>query len=284
MVDGEAISQADYEKYLYQSFGKRPLSQLVDQRLVIAAASTYGIAPTAEAQQAIFEERVLQAHQGRSEEQFLISLRDGGLSKEMFEKNLRLEILQELTLNELVRQTRVPSDIKIQKAFEAKHGVDGVKVSVRHILIMPHFLRAEMIKGGADARSLDQGELKLKAKYMAMQCHERLVAGEDFISMVQEYSHDQVSLRTDGMLPSYRPGLYGAAFTNAVATLKSGEYSEVIESGAGYHVVKMESRVVTKLEDVRVSLTEEIMAAIPNWQEREEVLSALRAKAEIQLW
>ena len=284
LVDGEAISQSDYEQYLYQSFGKRPLHQLIDRRLVIAAAKAYGISPSAEAQQAIFEERLLQAHQGRSEEQFLISLRDGGLSKSMFEDNLRWEILQELTLDELVRQTRVPTDTRLQKAFEAKYGAGGVKVAVRHILVMPHFLRAEMIKGGADARSIDQAELKSGAKKLAFACREELINGADFVAMVSKYSHDQVSLRSEGLLPSYRPGLYGPAFTNAVASLQPGEYSEVIESGAGFHVVMLESRVVTKLDDVRATLTEEVMSATPTWQEREEVLSALRTKADIQLW
>ncbi|MDA0666319.1 MAG: peptidylprolyl isomerase [Planctomycetota bacterium] len=283
-VDGEAISQADYENFLYQSFGKRPLQQLIDRHLVIAAAKAYAIAPAVEAQQAIFEERLLQAHQGRSEEQFLVSLRDGGLNMEMFKDNLQWDILQELTLDELVRQTRVPTDPRLDKAFEAKFGVGGVKVAVRHILVMPHFLRAEMIKGGTDARSIDQLELKAKAKDLAMNCHEQLEAGADFVALVQEYSHDQASLHSEGLLPSYRPGLYGAAFTNAVASLKPGEFSEVIESGAGFHVVMLESREVTKLENVRAALTEEVMTAIPTWQEREEVLSSLRAKADIQLW
>jgi len=284
MVDGEAISQADYENYLYQSFGKRPLHQLIDRHLVIAAAKAYRITPSAEAQQAISEERVIQAYQGRSEQQFLVSLRDKGLSKAMFEDNLRKDILQELTLDELVRQTRVPTDTRLNKAFEAKFGVGGVRVSVRHILVMPHFLRAEMIKGGADARSIDQAELKLKAKDLALTCRKRLRAGADFVTLVQEYSHDQVSLRSEGLLPSYRPGLYGPAFTNAVASLKPGEFSEVIESGAGFHVVMLESREVTKLENVRAALIEEVMNAMPTWQEREEVLSSLRAKADIQLW
>lgn len=284
MVDGEPISKTDYQNYLYQSLGKRPLHQLIDRRLVIAAGEAYGIEIPATAQIAIFEERVVQAHQGRGEKQFEVSLRDGGLSLEMFQTNLRKDILQELTLDELVRQTRVPTDTRMNKAFEAKFGIGGVRVEVRHILVMPHFLRANMIKSGVDARSIDQDKLKVDAERLAGECRDKLVAGADFKAMVQEYSHDQVSLRSEGMLPSYRPGLYGPAFTHAVATLKPGQFSEVLKSGAGFHVVMLESRTVTKLDDVRNALTEQVMTAIPTWQEREEVLSSLRAAADIQLW
>jgi len=283
-VDGKPISKADYQDYLYQSLGKRPLHQLIDRRLVIAAGETYGIVIPVTALQAIFDERVLQAHQGRGEKQFEVSLRDAGLSLELFEANLRKDILQELTLDELVRQTRVPTDTRIHKAFEAKFGADGVRVEVRHILVMPHFLRANMIKAGVDARSIDQDKLMVDAERLAGECHEKLLTGADFKAMVQEYSHDQVSLRSEGLLPSYRPGLYGPAFTNAVATLEPGSFSDVLKSGAGFHVVLLESRTVTKLEDVRFELTEEVMNAAPTWQEREEVLSSLRAAADIQLW
>jgi len=284
LVDGAPISQADYQDFLYQSFGKRPLHELIDQRLVTAASKSYGIEIPEADQRAIFEERLLQAHQGRSEEQFLISLGDGGLSLELFSSNLHLKILQELTLDALVRQTRVPTDVRLNKAFEAKYGAGGIKVEVSHVLVMPHFLRANLIRAGADARSIDNAQMKLDAERIAGECHAKLVAGADFKAMVAEYSHDQVSLRTEGMLPSYRPGLYGPAFTHAVASLKPGEFSEVIESGAGFHVVQLVSRQVTKMEDVRLALTEQVMTAAPTWQEREEVLSSLRAAAEIQLW
>ncbi|MFK5955465.1 MAG: peptidylprolyl isomerase [Planctomycetota bacterium] len=284
IVDGEPILQAEYEHFLYQSFGKRPLHQLIDQRLVLAAGKLYGIQISAEAQQTIFEERLLQAHQGRSEEQFLISLSDGGLSIELFESNTRLEIVQELTLDALVRQTRVPTDVRLNKAFEAQYGAGGVKVEVSHILVMPHFLRANLIKAGADARSIDNAKMKIDAERLAGECHDKLVAGADFKTMVAEYSHDQVSLRSDGLLPSYRPGLYGPEFTQAVASLEPGEFSKVIESGAGFHVVKLISRQVTKFEQVRSALIEKVMTAAPTWQEREEVLTSLRAAADIQLW
>ena len=46
----------------------------------------------------------------------------------------------------------------------------------------------------------------------------------------------------------------------------------------------MSQRTVTKLEDVRTSLIDEVLTAAPTWQDREEVLAGLRAAADIQIW
>ena len=284
MVDGVAISRAEYQDYLYQRFGKRPLNQMIDLRLVQAAAERYGIQVAAVEVDAVLSERLEQTHQGRSEEQFAITLSDSGMSLAMFEGNMRRDVLQELTLNALVRTTRVATDLRMHKAFEARYGVGGIKVEVRHILVMPHFLRANRIKAGANVRDIDNEQMKAEAQRLAEECHQRLDAGEDFIALVAEYSHDQVSLRNDGLLPTYRPGLYGVAFTEAVASLEEGAYSEVLGSGAGQHIVLLESRQTTQMVDVREALVEEVMTAAPTWQEREEVLASLRTAAEIQLW
>ncbi|MHC4823733.1 MAG: peptidylprolyl isomerase [Planctomycetota bacterium] len=284
IVDKVEISQADYERYLFERFGKRPLAQLIDRQLVEAAAKRYGIALDPVELQQVLADRQVQARQGRSEEQFAITLSDSGQSLELFLENLRRDVIQELTLDGLVHATRVASDERLARAFDAKYGKDGVKVEVRHILVMPHFLRAERIKAGAKPRDIDQKEMKLAALHLAEECHARLVAGEDFLTLVSEYSHDQVSVNNGGLLPTYRPGLYGQAFTQAVASLEEGQYSDVIESGAGHHIVQMAKRTVTVLEDVRASLIEEVLTAAPTWQEREEVLTGLRAAADIQIW
>lgn len=284
IVDKVEISQEDYEQYLFERFGKRPLSQLIDRHLVEAAAKRYGITLDPAEFEKVLAERQVQARQGRSEEQFAITLRDSGQNLGLFQENLRKDVTLELTLDALVRATRIASDQRLARAFEAKYGKDGVKVEVRHILVMPHFLRAEKIKAGAKPRDIDQKEMKLAAKQLAEECHARLEAGEDFLALVTEYSHDQVSVNNGGLLPTYRPGLYGQAFTQAVAGLEEGQYSSVIESGAGHHIVQMAKRTITRMEDVRTALIDEVLTAAPNWQEREEVLAGLRAAADIQIW
>ena len=58
----------------------------------------------------------------------------------------------------------------------------------------------------------------------------------------------------------------------------------IIESGAGFHIVQIQERKVTKLADVRATMVDEVMNALPTWQDREQVLVALRQAGEIKLW
>ena len=284
VVDGASIPMEEYRDFLYQRFGKGPLQQLIDRKVVDAAATAYGIEIPQTAIDALVQERITQAYQGRGEEQFRIGLRDSGLNEELFRASMVADARQEIALDALVRAARVPTDARLQKAFESHYGVGGVKLEVRHVLVMPHFLRAEKIKSGIKAQDIDNAEMKIAARARAEACHAKLSDGADFLKMVQEYSHDQVSLRNDGMLPAYRPGLYGQEFTKAVLSLEPGNFSSVVESGAGYHIVYLESRQTTLMEDVRPSLVESVMNADPTWQEREELLAGLRQAADVQLW
>jgi parvulin-like peptidyl-prolyl isomerase len=283
-VDDVQIQLEAYKDFLWKRHGKRQLNQMIDHVLVKQAALDYGITLDKTALQQAFDARMEQNQKGRSLEDFRNSLREAGQTYEHFLDNLRADLAHEQLLDQLVLATRVPTDQRIQRAFDAKYGAGGVKVRIRHILVMPHFLRAEKIRAGAKPAEIDAQKMKGEARALADACSNELVGGADFSEMVAKYSHDQVSRQTQGELPSYRPGLYGPAFTAAVSEQSVGQNSAVLESGAGYHIVQVMERKITKLEDVRANLVDEVMAAVPTWQDREQVLAGLREAGEIKLW
>jgi peptidyl-prolyl cis-trans isomerase SurA len=283
-VGDTEITLEQYKEFLWSRYGKRPLNQMVDHILVQQAAQEYGISLDKEALLTTFEQRLEQSMQGRSREDFEKTLQEAGQSMQMFTTNLRVDLAHEQRLDQLVFATRVATDDRLQRAFDAQYGAGGVKVRVSHILIMPHFLRAERIRNGEKAADIKPDEMKAAARQLAETCLAELSQGADFAAQVDKYSHDQVSRQNQGELPSYRPGLYGPAFTAAVADLPVGQHSTIIESGAGFHIVKILERKVTKLADVRAALVEEVMNATPTWQDREQVLVALREAGDIKLW
>ena len=278
------IKLDQYKEFLWSRYGKRPLNQMVDHVLVKHAASEYGLSVDKKALLATFEERMTQSMQGRSREDFEKTLQEAGQSMQMFTTNLRVDLAHEQMLDQLVFATRVATDDRIQRAFDAQYGAGGIKVRVSHILIMPHFLRAELIRGGEKASEIKPEAMKAAARQMAETCLAELTQGADFEGQVEKYSHDQVSRQNKGELPSYRPGLYGPAFTAAVAELPVGQNSMIIESGAGFHIVQILERKTTALADVRSAMIDEVMTAVPTWQDREQVLVALRESGEIKLW
>lgn len=284
LVNGQEISEDDYKDFLYQRMGKRPLQNLVDFVLVQQAAERFGVTADGGAVQKIVDERYEQARRGQNPEDFAKGIQESGLAPASFMANLRQDATQEVLLNGLVLATRILSDAYLQKAFESQYGVNGKKVVVRQVLVMPHFLRADLIRNGIKPADIDQTAVRAQAAGLAQECLEKLRSGADWSEMVQSYSHDQVSKKSNGELPAYRPGLYGPKFTEAVTTLPVGDFSEVIESGAGYHVVQVASRAETKFEDVRAALVEQARVAAPDWSEREDLLNSLRNQAEIKLW
>ncbi len=283
-LDGADISLASYQDFLWRQSGKRALNQMVDDLLLEKACARFGVAVDEAAVEAAAEERLTQAAQGRPLADFETEMRARGFDLPMLRELFRGEARRLQRLDGLVRATRSATDARVQAAFEARHGAGGLQVEVRHMLFMPHVLRAELIRGGADAKTLDQEALKADAAALAEQARARAAAGESFAELAAALSHDQVSKKESGLIASYRPGLYGPAFTAAVEGLLPGEISPVVESGAGFHVIQLVSRTQTRLADVREQLIREVMEAEPDWQEREDLQAALRGKAKLEMW
>ncbi|TCK87866.1 peptidyl-prolyl cis-trans isomerase C/foldase protein PrsA [Natranaerovirga hydrolytica] len=73
----------------------------------------------------------------------------------------------------------------------------------------------------------------------AVEIQERAKDGEDFVSLVLEYSEDQASLEDNGEYTFYR-GEMMPEFEEAAFNLEPGEISEVIETSYGYHIIQTE--------------------------------------------
>ncbi len=283
-LDGTDISLTAYQEFLWRQTGKRALSQMVDDLLLEKACIRFGVQADEAAAAQAADERILQASQGRAPEEFEIEMRARGFDAAMLRDLFRAEAIRVQRLDALVRATRTATDTRLQAAFEAKHGPGGVQVEIRHVLCMPHVMRAERIRGGADPKTMDQEALKSEARALAESARGRIAAGEDFAAVASEVSHDQVSKKDGGKIQTYRPGLYGPAFTAAVEALQPGAISEVMESGAGFHVIQVVARTVTRMDEVRAILVEEVLTAEPTWQDREDLLAALRNKADLKMW
>lgn len=282
-VDGVEIGVEEYKEFLWRQMGTRLISQLVDEKLVEAACARFSVEADPAAVEAAIEERLAQMMTGRTPEEVEKELGARGIDMETVRNGIRIESRRNLRLDELVRATRVATDARVQAAFEAEYGPGGVRIELRQVLCMPHVLRAERIRGGADPASLDADALRAEARTMAATAQRRIAGGEDFARVAEELSHDQTSRQQGGQMTAYRPGVYGEAFGAAVEALAVGAVSDVIESGAGFHVLQVTARTVTTLAQVRDPIVRSVLEAAPTWQEREELLAGLRGQAKIEL-
>jgi peptidyl-prolyl cis-trans isomerase C len=100
--------------------------------------------------------------------------------------------------------------------------------------------------GDAAARSAAQSR--------ATRAYARLAGGEPFEKVAKELSEDSVTGQRGGDLGPLLEGQVDAAFFEAAAALRPGEFSPPIESPFGYHVLKAlepVERVVPTFEEVR---------------------------------
>lgn len=280
------ISKQEYLDYLWFRFGKRALRDYIMDLLLEEEAERYQIKIEEAAVQAKVQEREDAARRSPRPVDFEEDLLRQGQTIEMFRQTIAHEIRQDMILGELVRQSRVVTDEKIQQAFQAKYGEGGVKVKLRHILVMPNFLKAQAIRGGAKPNEVDMEQIRKDARALVEGARQRLQGGAEFEAVCASVSHDQVTKDKGGELAHYNGRLYGPAFREAVLALQPGELSQVVESGAGFHLIRLDDRIATQLEDVRQSLIEEIMASEPSWQEKSSFRQALQTRAELrlQLW
>ena len=84
-----------------------------------------------------------------------------------------------------------------------------------------------LIEDGADA----------EAAMQAIQ--ERLVAGESFSDLAEEYSTDTISAEQGGDLGYAGRGVYDPAFEDALFALEDGEVSEPVSTSFGVHLIKV---------------------------------------------
>ena len=142
------------------------------------------------------------------------------------------------------------SDEEINKYYEDE--VYGT-YSAKHILIKP-----VTTDNMTDEEKTAAEEA---AKNKAQEVINRLNNGEDFASLVKEYSEDEGSVDKEGLVENFTKGDVVDEFFNATAKLKDGEYTtEPVKSSYGYHVILRVSATEKKaLKDIKDEVVEKII-------------------------
>jgi peptidyl-prolyl cis-trans isomerase C len=136
------------------------------------------------------------------------------------------------------------TDADVQKAY-ADNAAQYEQVKARHILIAP--------KGSPAAqpgKELTDEQAKAKAEDLRKQ----IVAGANFEELAKKESDDSGSGARGGDLGSFNRGQMVPEFDQAAFAAKVGEVTPVVKTQFGYHIIKVEARDKTPLEQVRPTI------------------------------
>jgi len=92
------------------------------------------------------------------------------------------------------------------------------------------------------------------------EAHQKLKQGVDFISVLNQYSDENAKIN-DGDIGYFQKGELVAVLEDAASKLQLGDYSDVIKTDNGYHIIQVTERKIAKeipMESVRQEITEKI--------------------------
>jgi peptidyl-prolyl cis-trans isomerase C len=168
----------------------------------------------------------------------------------------QIELQRRTTLSvhefQKIRDDIPVTDAQVQAFYDANHSLFET-IHVRHILVR---VRGSMAPPKPGKPDLTENEGLEKAKAI----RQRLVAGEDFAKVAREESDDS-SADKGGDLGEIGHGRTVPQFETAAFELKPGEISEPVRTPYGFHIIRVESRTVKPLADVKEDILTRLRAA-----------------------
>lgn len=276
-VNGEVITNAELDKQLEQlkkqypqmftgadgegrmlDFKQRLLDNLINQKLVEQAAKEKGIKIT----DADVDKQIEQLKSGfKDDAQFEQALKTAGMSVDQLKTQIRDQLLTQKLIESLA------ADIKVTEA-EVKAYYDKNKAQ---------FFQKEAKKASHILFKPD--DKKTAEKVLA-----ELKAGGDFAALAKQYSVDTATASKGGDL-GWPTTPYVPEFEAALAKLKKGQTSGLVQTPYGWHIIRVTDERKGKqqtLAEVKAQI-EQIIQQQRRADGYQKFLDELKKKAKIEI-
>lgn len=151
-----------------------------------------------------------------------------GVEPSQFREELRAQLLlTRLRDRELENRVKV-SDLELDQFIREQQGSSdpaAVEMNLAHILVA--------IPDGATAQQVAAAQEK------AQRIQARAAGGEDFTKLVREFSDAPGAEANGGVVGLRTADRYPPLFVDATNALREGDVSQIVRSGAGFHIVKV---------------------------------------------
>jgi peptidyl-prolyl cis-trans isomerase SurA len=203
---------------------RQVLDQLIVRQIQLQRAESYGITVSDE----MLNQALANVAQGLglTLAQLPGALQAQGYSYSMYRQDTREQlILQQLEQREVISQIAVaPRELDLCLAQLTANTSETLDYNVSHILVS--------ISSSATTREIEAARKRINEVY------DKLKSGEDFAQLAVAYSDSQDAL--DGGSLGWRKGSQlPTLFSDVVANMRPGEFSEPLQSASGFHIVRL---------------------------------------------
>ena len=210
--------------------------------------------------------------QGLSVQQMHLGLERIGTPAAEFRRRLHDQLLLGMVRDQVLKSAPGASEEEVDSYIRQQ--VQQVDLSRLQINL------AQILIAVPEAASAVQ-QMALKTR--AQRAHKRAIGGEDFAALVREFS-DAPDLSQGGMLGLRTAGRYPEPFVKATMTLSVGEVSDMVETGAGFHVLRVIEKIVPGLPTAAVQQTQVRHIVLnPDPQRSQEHDSAVLLRLKTQI-
>lgn len=179
-----------------------------------------------------------------SEEKFQETLKIRGLSEDELKKGIEVDLIAKNLLDDRIKGKIHVTDTQVKKFYEEKKESFKRPESFRARHIFVAYVPFDVVQSTPpEAMKEKAGEYRAVSKKKIDEVYGKVKAGENFEELAKQYSEDKGSADKGGDLDFMYKGVFDPQFDKAVADLKVGETSGVVETEFGYHIIRlMETR------------------------------------------
>lgn len=229
----------------------KAVEDVVSLLVQVQKAKEEGLTLTEDDQKEINKQKNTFVQQYGGENSFNEQLKSWQISEDTFDEILQdykyASKLQEKYMAEDEKINNI-TDEEIQAKYDSEHEAAlREQIFVKHILIMP--------KEATDTEAAVTDE---QAQAQAQEILDRINAGEDFDTLMREYS-DDLETSFDGYSFTHNDGQFIQEFDDAAYALAVNEVSGIVKTKDGYHIIKrlpLESDEFPALDTVRDTVIE----------------------------
>ncbi len=208
------------------SLNTQVLELMINQSILLQEAKRRGITITDTQLNNTMQN--LAKRNGKTLADFRQTLIASGLDYKQFREDVRNQMIINTIDNSYARSQAEVSDQEVDD-FIRRNGQDSgdQEFKLSHILIV--------LPDGASSEQVQ------KARNKAEMVLQKLRDGGDFFKLASEYSDSSNALE-GGDLGWRKPAEIPSLFSEVVPTLKTGEFSDLIRSASGFHIVRLDDK------------------------------------------